>query len=103
YHVAVTALVMVWAIGVVVLYLFLSRRWVPPALKYVVTAWDTLLVTTLVVLAGGPQSPLVILYFLVIAAAPLRLSLRLVYVATILAVAGYLFLLGHYAFYRVGY
>jgi hypothetical protein len=45
----------------------------------------------------------VILYFLVIAAAPLRLSLRLVYVATGLAVAGYLFLLGHYVFYQVGY
>jgi hypothetical protein len=103
YHVAATALVMVWAIGVVVLYLYLSRRQVPPALKYAVTAWDTVLITTLLALAGGPQSPLVILYFLVIAAAPLRLSLRLVYVATGLAVAGYLFLLGHYVFYQVGY
>ena len=102
YHFAATALVMVWAIGVVVLYLYLSRRRVLPALKYAVTAWDTVLITTLVVLAGGPQSPLVILYFLVIAAAPLRLSLRLVYAATGLAVAGYLFLLGHYVFYQVG-
>lgn len=103
YHVKVTALVMVWTIGAVVLYLSLSRRSTPPALKYVVTAWDTLLITTLVVLAGGPKSPLLILYFLVIAAAPLRLSLRLVYAATLCAVAGYLFLLGHHAFYRIGY
>ena len=103
YHVSVTALVMVWSVGVVVLYLYLSRRWVPPALKYVVTAWDTVLITTLLVLAGGPRSPLVILYFLVIAAAPLRLSIRLVYAATLLAIAGYGFLLGHYAYYVVGY
>jgi hypothetical protein len=103
YHVAATALVMVWAIGVVVLYLYLSRRRAPSALPYAVTAWDTVLITTLVVLAGGPQSPLVILYFLLIAAAPLRLSLRLVYAATGLAVVGYLFLLGHYVFYQVGY
>ena len=67
------------------------------------TAWDAVLITTLLVLAGGPQSPLVILYFLVVAAAPLRLSLRLVYAATLLAAAGYLFLLGHHVFYRVGY
>ena len=75
YHLKVTALSMVWSIGVLVLYLCLARRWVPPALKYAVTVWDLVLVTTLLVLAGGPNSPLVILYFLVIAAAPLRLSL----------------------------
>ena len=83
---------MVWSVGVMVLYLYLSRRWVPPALKYVVTAWDLLLVTTLVVLAGGPRSPLVILYFLIIAAAPLRLSIRLVYAATLLSLLAYGFL-----------
>jgi hypothetical protein len=103
YHVWVTALVMVWSVGVVVLWLYLSRREVPPALKYVVTAWDTVLITTLLVLAGGPRSPLVILYFLLIAAAPLRLCLRLVYAATLLALAAYGFLLGHYAYYVVGY
>src|SRR5690348_10629684 len=102
FHVSATALVMVWAVGVVVLWLYLSRRWVPPALKYIVTAWDTVLITTLVVLAGGPRSPLVILYFLLIAAAPLRLSLGLVVTATLLALADYAFLLGHYVFYRVG-
>jgi hypothetical protein len=103
FHVKVTALVMVWSVGVVVLWLYLSRRWVPPALKYAVTAWDTVLITTLLVLAGGPRGPLVVLYFLAIAASPLRLSLRLVYTATLLALAAYGFLLGHYAFYVVGY
>src|SRR5262249_16363090 len=57
YHVSVTALVMVWSVGVAALWLYLARRSVPPALKYVVTAWDTLLITTLLVLAGGPPNP----------------------------------------------
>jgi hypothetical protein len=103
YHVSVTALVMVWSAGAAALWLFLARRWPPPALKYVVTAWDTVLITTLVVLAGDPRSPLVVLYFLVIAAAPLRLSVRLVYAATLLTLAAYGFLLAHYAFVQVGY
>jgi hypothetical protein len=102
YHVTVTALVMVWSAGVVVLWLYLARRWMPAPLMYVVSAWDTLLITTLLVLAGGPQSPLLILYFLVIAAAPLRLALSLVYAATLMALAAYGFLLGHYVFYTVG-
>lgn len=110
YHVSATALVMVWSVGVVVLWLYLTRHGAPPALKYIVTAWDTLLITTLLVLAanppgangGAPRSPLVILYFLVVAAAPLRLSLRLVYGATLLTLAAYGFLLAHYAFFVVG-
>jgi hypothetical protein len=124
YHVAVTALVMVWASGAAGLYLYLSRRTgpvvesstredrpvtarihlpggVPEWLPYAVTAWDALLITTLLMLAGGPQTPLVVLYFLLVAAAPLRLSLRLVYAATLLAVAGYLFVLGHHIFWRI--
>lgn len=103
FHVCVTALVMVWSVGAVVLWLYLSRRWVPPALKYIVTAWDTVLITTLLVLARDPRSPLVILFFLLIAAAPLRLSIRLVCTTTLLALGAYGFLLGHYAFYVVGY
>lgn len=103
YHLSATALVMVWATGVMVLYRYLSQHWTPPALKYVVTVWDILLITTLLMLAGGPASPLVILYFLVIAAAPLRLSRNLVYVATLGSIAAYLFLLGHYVYFVVGY
>jgi hypothetical protein len=45
----------------------------------------------------------VVLYFLVIAAAPLRLSMGLVYMAALGAIVGYLFLLGHYAYWVVGY
>ena len=61
------------------------------------------MVTTLCAIAGGPRTPLVVLFFAVIASAPLRLSLRLVYVTTIGAVLGYLFLLGYYAWYVIGW
>jgi hypothetical protein len=103
YHLSVTALAMVWSVGAAALYFLLSRRRPPPALMYWATAWDTVLIAALVMLAGGPKSPLVILYFLVVAAAPPRLSLPLVYAATLGSLAAYLFLLGHYAFYVVGY
>jgi hypothetical protein len=102
FHLAVTALAMVWAVGVAALYFLLRRGRPSDVLAYLVTAWDLLLVTALVLLAGGPRSPLVVLYFLVVAAAPPRGRAPLVYWATLGSVAAYLFLLGHYAFVVVG-
>src|SRR5262249_33463678 len=52
YHAAVTALVLAWAVAILVVHLCLSRRWVPPALKYATTAWDLFLITTLLLLGG---------------------------------------------------
>jgi TRAP-type C4-dicarboxylate transport system permease small subunit len=52
---------------------------------------------------GCARTPLVLLYFGLIASAPLRLSLRLVYTATAAAMLGYLFLLGYYAWHLVGF
>src|SRR5262249_13319948 len=49
YHAAVTVVVLAWAAEGVALHLCLSRRWVPPALKYVATGVDTLLVTAVLV------------------------------------------------------
>jgi hypothetical protein len=103
FHVAVSALTLSWAILAFVIYFLLSRRQVPPALKYAATAGDLALLTLLLAQAGGVQSPLVVLYFLVIAAATLRLSLPLVYFATLGSIASYLVLLGAYAWYQVGW
>ena len=103
YHATVTVVVLAWGFAVFVLYWCLSRRWVPPALKYVSTLWDLFLITALLVLTrDGPASPLILLYFLVVASSPLRLSLRLVYVATLGSVVAYLLLLGYYAFVLIG-
>lgn len=103
YHVAVTALTVSWAILAFVIWYLLSRRLVLPLLKYVATAGDLALLTLLLAQGGGMKSPLVVLYFLVIAAAALRLSLPLVYFATLGSIACYLFLLGAYAWYQVGW
>jgi len=105
FHLAVTALVLAWSGEVVALYLCLARRWVPPWLKYAVTVADIVLVTVLlmvVALVGeDARTWLATLYVLVIAAAPLRLSLPLVYVATLGSMAAYGFFLG-YVKYQLG-
>jgi hypothetical protein len=103
YHTRVTWLVGLWAAMVIYMHWRLSGRRVPPHLKYVAVAWDAVVITLLCAIAGGPRTPLVLLYFPLVATAPLRLSLRLVYVATAAAMLGYLCVLGHYAWYVVGF
>ena len=99
FHLAVTALVLAWSAEVVVLHLCLSRRYLPEWLKYAATAVDIALVTALLVVAGDPHTWLAALYVLVIAAAPLRLSLPLVYFATLGSMAAYGFFLGYAKFW----
>jgi hypothetical protein len=103
YNAAVSAVVVAWAAGAFALYVCLSRRWMPPSLKYVASAWDLLLITAILI-AGreGPKSPLALLYFAVVAASALRLSLPLVVFATLGAMAAAAISLGHYVFFVVG-
>jgi hypothetical protein len=103
YHTRVTWLTALWAGMVLYMHWRLSGRRVPTHLKYAAVAWDAVMITLLCAIAGGPRSPLVLLYFPLIATAPLRLSLRLVYVATTAAMLGYLCVLAHYAWYVVGF
>ena len=103
YHTRVTWVTGMWAAAVIYLHWRLSTRRVPGHLKYVAVAFDAVMITLLCVIAGGPRSPLVLLYFPLIATAPLRLCLRLVYAATAAAMAGYLCVLAYYAWYVVGF
>jgi hypothetical protein len=100
YHASVTALAIAWAASAMLLHFALSRRWVPPPLKAAAVTWDLLLATALSMLSGGPKSPLVALFFLIVASAALRLSLPLVWGATLGAMAGYVAVLGHAKFYQ---
>jgi hypothetical protein len=68
-------------------------------MKFVTTACDLVLLTAVLTVANGPRSPLVVAYFLVIALAALRLSLPLIWLATLGAMAGYLFLLDFVDYY----
>lgn len=100
YHALVTLLVFSWALVVVLLHLCLSRRWNPPFLKYVVTLWDIVFITLILLLGQDTRSMLPVLFFLVIVAAALRLSLRLVYVASLASIAAFLFYLGHFRYWQ---
>jgi hypothetical protein len=99
FHTAVTALVLAWSLSVLVLHYCLVRRWVPTALKYVATVWDIVLITTMLGLSANPYSSLPALYILVIVAAALRLSLPLIYTATLGGMAAYVFYLGYLRFW----
>ncbi|HEX3357838.1 MAG TPA: hypothetical protein VHS31_12780 [Tepidisphaeraceae bacterium] len=103
YHVRVTALVVAWAGMAGAVHLLLSSRFYPPAMKFVASLFDLLMITILCTIAGGPQTPLVLLFFGVIAAAPLRLSLPVVWTTTFGSMAGYLAVLGWYAWYVIGF
>jgi hypothetical protein len=103
YHLRVTALIVAWAGAACVIHLLLSRRFYPPAMKYATAVLDVLMITVLCAIAGTPQSPLTLLFFAVIASAPLRLSLELVYVTTSGAILGYLAVLGYYVFHVIGW
>lgn len=104
YNLKVTSIVLAWTLAVGALYVCLSRRWVPPALKYVATFWDLALITALLLVDknAGPHSPLTFLYFLVIAASPLRLSLRLVVTSTLGAMTAATLMMGFYVFVLIG-
>ena len=103
YHTRVTWVVAVWAAAVVMLHVNLVRRRVVAELKYASAVWDAAMITLLCCIAGGPRSPLVLLFFPLIATAPLRMSLRLVWVTTAAGMLGYLCVLGYYAWYRIGF
>ena len=90
YHQTVTLIAAGWALTVAALQTALSRRFWPGWLKYGSVSADLFLTTLLVMAAGGPKSPLVVIYLMVVASAALRLSLRLVWVATGLCLFGYL-------------
>lgn len=103
YHAEVTAIVLAWTAAIFLLYGCLRRRWVPPGLKYVATFWDITLISALVAASpDGPRSPLVFLYFVVVAAAALRLSLRLVYATTLGVMLAALLVMGYYVYYKIG-
>jgi hypothetical protein len=103
YHFRVTAIFFLWGVLCFALYHTLIQRYVPVWLKYAVVGLDLGLVTALCVLnPAGPTSAFMGLYFVVIATSPLRLCIRLVWFATLGALVGAGFVLGHHILVRVG-
>jgi len=99
FHRTVTILAAAWVMLALAVQCALRARILPPFLKYLTTAADLVFLTCLLILADGPRSPLVVGYFVVIVIAGLRLQLRLVWCATLGAIAGYLMILGYAKWY----
>ncbi len=95
FHASVTALAVAWTMVALVTLVCLRRQFFPAALKFVTTACDLVLLTAVLTIADGPRSPLIVVYFLIIALAALRLNLRLMWMTTLGSMAGYLFLVGY--------
>ena len=95
FHQHATMIAVAWTILALAIGMCLRLRIFPAALKYVSTACDILLLTSLAALnAPGPFSPLVLGYFLIIAMAALRFSLPLVWFTTLASMLGYWLLVG---------
>ena len=85
----VTALAVAWVLTALAVQLALARHIFPEAMKFVTTTADVWLLTLVIGVCDGPRSPLVVGYFLILAVAALRFSLRLVWLATAECLAGY--------------
>jgi hypothetical protein len=95
FHRQVTWLAVAWTMVALGALLFLRWQVFPAALKYVTTGADLVLLTTMLMVADGPRSPLLVAYFLIIAAAVLRFRISLVWFATLGSIIGYLCLSGY--------
>jgi len=94
FHLLATLLALSWALAAAAVHLCLRHQVFPRWISAVSTAFDLLMLTCVLCISTGPQSPLVVGYFLIIALAALRFSLPLVRLATVGAGVGYLGVLG---------
>ncbi|MGI9430097.1 MAG: hypothetical protein ACR2NM_15665 [Bythopirellula sp.] len=95
FHLMVTFLALAWILMAAVVHLSLQDRVFPKWLPFASTLCDVLFLTSILTVASGPQSPLIVGYFLVIALAALRFDLQLVRVTTVAVMVGYLCVLGY--------
>ncbi|MDX1927976.1 MAG: hypothetical protein SFV81_15735 [Pirellulaceae bacterium] len=72
----------------------LTRHWLASWLKFVTVAIDLVLLTLLAALGSGAASPLVFVYWVLVAMAGLRCNLPLIWFGTLGAMLAYLVLVG---------
>lgn len=94
FHERITMVVAGWVmLGVGTLVLVRGRTFTP-RLSYVSTTIDVVMLTSVLVVAGGPGSPAVLGYFVLLALGLLRCNLPLMRFTTAAVLAGYVVLLG---------
>lgn len=90
FHRQATLVAVAWSLVALAVLVCLQRRIFPALLKYVVTTFDVVLLTVLAMVAGGPSSPLIHVYYLIIALAALRVSVGLTWYTTLACMVGFL-------------
>lgn len=95
FHEAVTALAVAWTAVAIGIQFSLRWKLFPPLFKYVTTGLDVVFLTSFLLLADGPRSPMVVAFLLLIPLAALRFSLPLVRFVTVGTILGYIFLCGY--------
>ena len=93
-HQRVTAIALAWLLLSLGTVLSLLARMLPAWLKYLTTMIDVVLLTTLCWIGHGPNSPMVLGYFLILSMAALRFRIGLIALATLASIAGYMALVG---------
>lgn len=93
FHLAVTVIVAGWLLMSLAVDVCLRQRAFPGSMPYITTGLDLALLTAILCLGGGQQSPLVLGYLLILIMAAMRFSLPLVRAATAAAIFCYLYLM----------
>ena len=94
FHRQVTFVAAGWLFVSLAVLVALTRHWLPSWLKFVTVGVDLALLTLLAALGAGASSPLVYVFWVVIALAGLRCNLPLIWFGTLGAMVAYLVLVG---------
>jgi hypothetical protein len=89
FHVASLLVVALWVLATALFAVLLREHILPRATSYVIVSTDVLLLTWLLFLGDGPRSPLVVLYFLVLALSAVRLDSAVCLFTAAAAALGY--------------
>ncbi|MCC6510375.1 MAG: hypothetical protein IT423_14825 [Pirellulaceae bacterium] len=92
-HRQATYLSAAWLFISMAVVVMISRRWLPPALKYVISLIDIALLTVMAMAGSGASSPLIVVYFLIVVMSGLRGNVKLIWLTTALCLVSYLTLL----------
>jgi hypothetical protein len=94
FHILATLLALAWAMAAAAVHLCLRSQVFPRWISVASTAVDLMMLSLVLGISSGPQSPLVLGYLLIIVLSGLRFSLPLVRFAAIGAAIGYACVLG---------
>jgi hypothetical protein len=89
FHYGSLLIIAIWVAATALFAVMLREHLWPRALSYVIVSTDVLLLTWLLLLGDGPKSPLVVLYFLVIALSGVRVDPRVCLFTAGAAMFGY--------------